>query len=368
MKKALLISLVGILALGGAYYYATSQGPSAPAGYTNSNVKFGAISTKRADELCPTKGHPRLICLSNELKKSIAPELLAKLQRPYSAEDAAKWSNFPPFGYRNRVGATLGEFTPEQLGFVKAMLVEASGIAANEGYDELEQILNADDFLVTVSGVGPGFSSGNYHFALLGEPAEKGTWQLYFGGHHTALSNTFTDGKMTGATPSFRGVEPFTAFDMNGRSNEPMAQERSAFAAMLQSLNTAQAKTARLSQVFTNIIVGPQKDDNFPAQREGQRVGDLSPAQQQLVLAAIGTYVRDIDPANADAIMARYQAQLADTYISYAGTTSMNAENDYVRIDGPNLWIELSMQPGREVEGIHPHSVWRDRTGDYGGN
>lgn len=368
MKKIVAIMAIILLLAGGAYLLFAANGSSNLERYANRNVDIGSVSTAHAEELCPQEGHSRLVCLANALKQSASPELLANLQRPYSVEEASQWSNFPPGGFSDRVGPTLGDFTPEQLGLVKAMLVEAAGIAANEGYDELEQILNADDFLVTVSGVGPSFSSSNFHFAFLGTPAENGTWQLYFGGHHTAFANTYTNGELAGATPSFRGVEPFTAFEMNGRINEPMAQEQNAFAAMLQSLTTPQRQAAELSQVFTDIVVGPQKDDNFPTQREGQRVGNLSPAQQQLVLAAIETYVRDIDPRNADAIMARYEAELADTFIAFSGTPSLTAENDYVRIDGPQLWIELSMQPGREVEGIHPHSIWRDRAEDYGGN
>jgi hypothetical protein len=367
MKKTTAILLTAGLIMGGAIAFLAINGPSVPARYTNTNVKFGSVSIAQAKELCPMEGHPRLVCLANALKKTATPKLLAELQRPYSAEDARKWSNFPPAIYDERVGPTLGEFTPEQLGLVKAMLIEASGIAANEGYDELEQLLNAEDFLSKSGGDGLGFSSGNFHFALLGEPAAKGHWQLYFGGHHTAVSNSYTDGKLTGATPSFRGVEPFAPFTMNGRSNQPMVQERHAFGAMLKSLNSAQAKAAKLDQEFTDLLAGPQNDRVFPAQRVGQRVGALSAAQQDLVMAAIATYVQDIDSRNGDAIMARYRSQLADTYIAYSGTAAMNSEYDYVRIDGPTVWIEMSMQPGIETEGIHPHSVWRDRAGDYGG-
>ena len=85
------------------------------------------------------------------------------------------------------------------------------------------------------------------------------------------------------------------------------------------------------------------------------------------VLAAIQTYVGDIASRDADAIMARYRRELDSTYIAFAGSTGMNTENDYVRIDGPSVWIEYSMQPGRSIPGIHPHSVWRDRGADYGG-
>ena len=67
-------------------------------------------------------------------------------------------------------------------------------------------------------------------------------------------------------------------------------------------------------------------------------------------------------------MLAKYQAELADTYVAYSGTPGLNTENDYVRIDGPNVWIEFSYQGGIIIRNApHPHSVWRDRTTDYGG-
>lgn len=270
-------------------------------------------------------------------------------------------------GYRNRVGPTLAEFTPAQFGVIKAMMKEAAGVATNEGYDEIEEILNADDFLKNNTGE-VGFASGNFHIAFLGTPAATGTWELYFGGHHLAFSSTYKDGVLVGATPSFRGVEPFKPFHENGRDNNPMGQEQAAFAAMLGALNDGEQGKARLSQTYTDIIAGPQRDDNFPGTRTGVRAGDLNQAKRDPVIRAIETYVGDIDPPDAGKIMTKYRAELPETYVAYSGTPMMNAENDYVRIDGPSVWIELSMQPGRSLPGIHPHSVWRDRGGDYGGN
>lgn len=371
MRKKLLV--LGVLVLvAGASFLLAQQSQGSPTTYTNKSVSLGAIDTAAADGLCKAvQGHNRLVCLADALKKSLSVELMAKLQLPYTVADAQKWSNFPPAGYRNRIGPTLGELTPEQLGVVKALLKDAAGIAADEGYDEIEQILNADDFLkanATGRGGGGGFASGNFHIAFLGAPAAKGTWQLYFGGHHLAFGTTYKDGALVGATPSFRGVEPFTRFTQNGRENQPMVQEQQAFAALLGGLSGEEQTKARLSQTYTDIIVGPQKDNTFPSTRVGLRVGDLTREKQGLVLHAIETYVRDIDPLDADTILKKYRAELAETHLAFAGTPTLNAENDYVRIDGPSVWIEVSMQPGRSLPGIHPHSVWRDRAGDYGGN
>ena len=340
-----------------------------PSQYTNRSVPLGPISTAEADRACQgSKGHARLVCFANLLKKDLSAEVTAKLQLPYSVADAKRWSNFPPMGYRNRVGPTLAEFTPAQLGVIKAMLKEAAGIAKGEGYDEVEQILNADDFLKNNAGGRGGFASGNFQIAFLGTPAPTGTWELYFGGHHLAFGSTYTDGRLVGATPSFRGVEPFTKFSENGRENAAMVEEQAAFAAMLTGMSDAELSKAKLAQTYTDLIVGPQRDDNFPATRAGVRVGDLSRAKQDLVMRAIETYVQDIDPPNAAEIITKYRRELPETFVAFSGTPTVNAENDYVRIDGPSVWIELSIQPGRSLPGIHPHSVWRDRKSDYGGN
>lgn len=342
-------------------------GGGLPSIYTNRSVPLGAVSTAEAERSCTSNGHARLLCFAELLKKDLSDSLKSRLQLAYSVTDARRWSNFPPMGYRDRVGPTLADFTPAQLGVIKAMLREATGIAAGEGYDEIEQIMNADDFLKNNTN-SSGFASGNYQIAFLGTPAAAGTWELYFGGHHLAFGSTFKDGKLIGATPSFRGVEPFTTFRENGRENAPMAEERVAFAAMLGGLSDSETAKAKLSQTFTDIIVGPQRDDNFPTTKAGVRVGDLSRAKQDLVMRAIQTYVSDIDSPNAKFIIDKYREQLAETFVAFSGTPTVNAENDYVRIDGPSVWIEFSMQPGRSVPGIHPHSVWRDRKSDYGGN
>lgn len=366
--KTIIVIVGAVLAVsvGGYAAYSSFFGQ---ASYGSVNVNLGAVDEKTVAVCKDVSGHARVVCLADELKKTVSRDVLAKLQIPYSVADAQKWSNFPPAGYRNRVGPTLDKFTPPQLAVVKALLKEAAGAAADEGYDEIEQILNADDFLkANITGRDGGFSSGNFHLAFLGTPSNVGAWQLYFGGHHLAIGFTYRDGKLVGATPSFRGVEPFEKFTQNGRENQPMKQEQDAFAAMLSALDKNEKNKARLGQTFTDIIAGPQKDNNFPASPSGLWVGDLSREKQELVIKAIEKYVIDAADADAKVLIEKYRNEIADTFIAYSGTPGMNTVNDYVRIDGPSVWIELSMQRAASWTGIHPHSVWRDKRTDYGGN
>ncbi len=264
----------------------------------------------------------------------------------------------------------MGELTEEQRGLAKAILSEAMGLAENEGYDELEQVLNADDYIETVTTDHAGYSSSNVYLGFLGTPAATGTWQLYYGGHHTAVANTFKDGALVSGTPSFRGIAPFPTFTMNDRDNIPLLQERDAFAAMLGSLSAEQQTAATIDGTFTDILAGAPGDDAIATTQEGISVADLTPAQQALVVAAIETYVGDINAGDAAPLMAKYTTELPQTVIGFSGTTAMDSENDYVRIDGPSLWIEFSLQSNKSTgeDGNHPHSVWRDKTFDYGGN
>lgn len=316
-------------------------------------------------------GFTRLVCLADVLKASASDELLELMQLPYSVEEAQNWSNLPAGAFPARPGALLGEFSLEQRGIVKAILMEAASLTENEGFDEMVQTLNADDYIGTVStDYKAGYSSFNTKFAFLGTPADTGTWQLYYGGHHFAFTNTYTDGEIAGATPSFRGIEPFPSFDMNGRENAPLLQERDAFAALLSSLSDSQQTKALLEGTYRDILAGPQSDDAIPAEQEGLSASELSDAQVALLLAAVETYVGDINDADAAKYMAKYEAELPETVLGFSGTTALNSEDDYVRVHGPSLWLEFSLQSNKSTgeAGNHPHSVWRDRTDDYGGN
>jgi len=366
MKK-ILASIVAVIVIGGVAF-AVYRFFFARSSYSTVDVNIGAVDDSAAAELCrDKKAYDRLVCLAGELKKTLSGDALVSVQLDYSLTNAQRWSNFPPMGYRNRVGVTLDKLDRNQLAIVKQILKQATSAAPGEGYDEIEQILNADDYLYAKTKEN-GFSSGNYHFAFLGTPAATGTWELQFGGHHLALANTYRDGKLVGATPSFRGVEPFGSFDQNGRQNNPIQSEQQAFATLLKALSNEERAKAKLSQSFSDILVGPQKDNTFPASPSGIRVGDLTPEKQGLVVKAIETYVGDIFDDGAQMLMQQYTSQLADTYVSFTGTPDLNQVNDYVRIDGPSVWIELSMQRGASLPGTHPHSVWRDKRTDYGGN
>jgi len=310
-------------------------------------------------------GLEKIVCLADDFKASLTSTQISTLELGYNLTNAAKWSNLP-VTLASRIGIRFGDLSADQLVKAKNLIAAAMGKGANEGYDEAQQLWAADQYL-SQNGGGSTYGSGQYYMAFLGTPSTTTAWELQTGGHHFAVANTYGGGVMTGATPSFRAVEPFAAFQSGTNTYQPLLQERDALAAVLASLTSAQLTTAKLGTTYNDITLGPGKDWQFPTTKSGIKCNLLSVAQKEKVIAAIRTYVEDIDSVNAAAYMALYTAQLDDTYISYANTTALAAQKDYIRIDGPRVWIEYSVQNGIVLSPTHPHSVWRDHQSDYGG-
>ena len=338
-------------------------------GGTSSSITVALLTTTSSNTACSAyTGVSKAACLAEAFKATLSSSQVTTMQLTYSQSNAKKWSNLPA-GMSSRVGINLGSLSDAQLAAFRNLMVALLDVGAgNEGYDEMLGNLVADDYLNTIGG-GSDYGAGEYYLAFLGTPSSTGLWEILFTGHHYTQPYTFNGGKLTGVTPAFRGVEPATAVTVNGKTYQPFEQERVVFATMLGGLSTAEQATAKLSSSFSDILLGPGKDGSFPSAKSGLQVGTLTAAKQALVLNAIKLYVNDLDATSAASILTTYTNEIAGTYISYSGTTAMSSQNDYVRIDGPNVWIEFSYQGGVIVSNSpHPHSVWRDRTSDYGGN
>lgn len=355
---------------------ASSTGSAAPetaaAGTTPAATPAGSMSSS-------TSPAGSVAALALAFKATLTADQQSTVSQAYSLANAELWSNLPqsllsgggggPGGGGSkgaRLGLALNQLSDTQLASFTTLLQAATGSASGLGYAEIQQHLNADDYL-GANGGGSGYGRANYYIALLGTPADTGTWEFQFGGHHLAVANTYRDGALVGATPSFRGIEPNGQFTGNGIANEPMAIKEAAFRALLAGLPADQLAAAKLSAVYSDLVLGAGKDWAFPTAKDGVQASALAADAQALVIAAIASYVNDIADADAATILAKYKAELADTYIAYSGTAALTAQNDYIRIDGPSVWIEFSMQHGIVLTGNHPHSIWRDRTTDYGG-
>jgi hypothetical protein len=252
------------------------------------------------------------------------------------------------------------------------------------------------------------YGSDLYSIAFVGTPSATSPWILQIAGHHLAYNITYNTGKVS-ATPNFVGVEPpdwtvgadgtvnVTANASSaGKQHAPMEKQRAAVYNLAEAIyaDSAASAAAKLSGTFTDVIMGASgnSDGNFkslvyPASGRGLQYSAMSAKQQSYVRAAIEAWVNTQASDVAATLLGAYLADdaLASTYVAYgvgqngvkadfsaypnAAASPLDAQHSYIRIDGPRVWIEFVVQQG-VVYGtdIHYHTIWRDKTNDYGGS
>lgn len=311
-----------------------------------------------------------VVRLANAFKATLSAEQIARLEIPLTKAAATKWTNIPG-GASNRNGLQFSTLTATQLAAAKAVIRAASGNTVNEGYDEFLKIGKADS--VIGSSGKKGYGEGEYIIAFLGAPTVDGTWMLQFGGHHYAQNIVYDKGRTASATPIFLGGDP-REWTTGTVKYQPMAQERAVMADLLASLTAEQRNRARLDQRFPDVLLGTTKDGRFPAEKSGIKVTELSAESRKKVMEAMMPWLNDIDADLKARLIKTYTKELSETYVCFTGNPQGNTGNpdsflkevaDYVRIDGPGVWIEFSCQPGVYSSLAHYHTVFRDHRLDY---
>ena len=267
------------------------------------------------------------------------------------------WSNLPACDRQGRAGIRHGDLSDEQI---SAVLAVVDAVLSDEGLANYTQIIAADEELG--GGDGDVWDADCYYMAFFGTPSTTEPWALQFGGHHYARTVTFADGAAT-VTPAFTGVEP-RSFMFEGETVAPLAAKSERVFAIFDTLDGEQLAAAELSSAQTEILLGPGSD-SFP-ESEGLLLSETSEATQEAVLAAVSEWVEDFGADVAVSMMASFEADLASTNISWSTSTDIDTQDAYARIDGPGIWIEFINERGVGSGEIHQHSVFRDKSDDYG--
>ena len=288
-------------------------------------------------------------------------------------DDPAKqsgWSNLPNV-IAQRAGVELVDLDGAQRAALTPVLRAA---LSQQGWAQVQAIRAADDRLAELLQAGGGppasapqvsFGHDDYFIAFFGEPSTSAPFTLAFGGHHLAQNVTFSPDGISD-TPEFVGTEP-TSFDEGGKPYQPLEQEISTSTALVAALDPDQLAAARLAGTYDDVLLGPGKDGQFPQQPEGVLVSDLSQQQQDDVTAVLRAWVGDADEATAQRRLAGYVADYDKTRVGLSGSPSFQQVGDYLRVDGPAVWVELSATAPRNAgASVHYHSVYRDEALDYG--
>ncbi len=294
------------------------------------------------------------------------------VQLPWDLASARRWSNLPA-ALVARNGLAWSALNATQQAAADGVVRAALSSAGNTLWSDMRA---ADNYL-SVNGGGATYGEGNYYIAFLGTPSATGFWVLQLTGHHLTYNLAF-NGNTKSPTPLFLAVEPKGSFTLNGVSYDPMQAQRTAVADLAITLSAYPA--ALLGGTYSDLLFGANGGGGidgtypkaYPSGTSGRGVAysSLSPTDQAKVQTLIRAYVNTQAPEYANDVLAAYLSDtaLASTYVAYAGAGNTTSTGSYFRIDGPRVWIEFSVQRSIVIgNDIHYHTIWRDKTGDFGG-
>jgi hypothetical protein len=319
-----------------------------------------------------------VVTAANTFLGTLSTSQLATVNLTYNATNAKNWSNIP-ISLSTRNGIQLGDLNSTQL---TAALNVVQAALSTTGYNLFQEIRSTDQYISRINS--SLWGSGKYYIAILGTPSTSSAWMLQVGGHHIAYNMTYHGTSISG-TPFFVGTEPPNWSDA-GVSHAPLETQRAAVNALAQIL--LGNSSAVISGTFTDVVMGPNgtgsHDTNYPqtypTTGRGLSVSTLSTSQKLLVKTAIEAWVNTMPTSVSTPLLAAYESDTAlnSTYVGLglngsntvdfsANPSGSSSENSYLRIDGPRVWIEFVIQIGvAEPTQVHYHSLWRDKTTDYG--
>ena len=348
----------------GSYYVVATNS----AGSVQSNAVTLTVSTTAigANTAAVVSAAQAFLATLNTTQQSTA-------QLSWSLASARRWSNLPA-ALSGRNGVTWGALSTAQKTAASSLI---SAALSSTGQTLWLGLQAADDYLAA-NGGGSSYGNGNYYFAIYGTPSTSSFWVLQLTGHHLTYNISY-NGTYKSGTPLFLGVEPKGSFTQSGTTYDPMSAQRTAAADVFAVL--AGYSSALLSGTYSDILFGANGTggiDNtypkaYPSGTTGRGVlySTLTSAEQEKVKTFIRSYVNTQANEISTDLLDSYLSDtaLTSTYVAYAGTAGVTTRNSYLRVDGPRVWIEFSVQNGVIFNGdIHYHTIWRDKAGDFGGN
>ncbi|WP_290867991.1 DUF3500 domain-containing protein [Aquabacterium sp.] len=342
------------------------------AGSVTSDAATLSVTTTTSSTTAQTAS---AVSAANAFIATLSSTQQSTVVQSYALATARHWSNLPA-SMVSRNGLAWSSLSTAQKTAARTLISTALGSTGNTLHLGMQA---ADDQLVSAySASSSTYGSGHYYIAFLGTPSTTGFWLLQLTGHHLTFNIAF-NGSYSAPTPLFLGVEPKGSFTLNGTTYDPMAAQRTAVANLVSGLSSYSG--ALLSGSYADLLFGANGSGNidgtlpksYPTGTTGRGIlyGNLSSTDQAKVIEVIKAYVNTQSTAMSDELLASYLSDtaLASTYVAYAGSANVTTSGAYIRVDGPRVWIEFSVQRGVIVSSdIHYHTIWRDKVGDYGGN
>lgn len=264
-----------------------------------------------------------------------------------------------------RKGLRFDYMTGEQRTLVHDMLTMA---LSAKGYLSAVQVMQLERILEEQETAGFPRGIGAYTLAFFGEPSADSRWGWRFEGHHLSLNFSVAPGEVS-VTPSFFGASPaeIRTGIMAGFRN--LRSRHDAGFALINALDeTQRAEAIEDGNPPFDIVSGTLNrpaetwDDWKKLPAQGIEVSKLTAQQKDMVQGIIDDVITVYRPEIAQSYL--QQVDVNDLRFVWLGGTN-DGDAHYWRLEGPDFFFEYDLVQGM---GNHVHTVWRSKSGDFGGD
>ncbi|HLJ18935.1 MAG TPA: DUF3500 domain-containing protein [Stellaceae bacterium] len=311
-------------------------------------------------------GTERLCEAATAYLRTLTPEQRRRGSFEVKSPVWRQWCNVHPFLMRH--GLCLRDLDAGQR---EAALALVSETMSASGFETARDIMRLNDYVRDLTGRAEEYDEWYYWMSIMGVPSSSEPWGWQIDGHHLIV-NCFVLGDQIVMTPNFMGSEPVAALSGRYAGIRVLQAEESQGLALMRALEPGQREQARIASTLPPELFAAAYRDNLVLDYQGIRWGELSDAQQHLLLELIGTYVGRVRPGHAEVRLEEIRRLLADTWFAWIGAWDDDASPFYYRIHSPAVLIEFDHQAPVVFEGDkrtrdHIHTLVRTPNGnDYG--
>jgi len=295
---------------------------------------------------------------ANRFLAALDPDQRGRSTFPFDTDERMNWHFIP----KERKGLPLREMKPYQKHLASALL--AAGLSQT-GFIKAVTIMSLEDVLRMIeSDSGEVRNPEKYYFSVFGTPSDNGTWGYRVEGHHLSQNYTVVKGKVIDG-PSFFGANPAEVRQGPRRGLRTLAGEEDLGFDLIHALDEPQQKLAIVDPTaYGDILTAAKRKAALQGQPSGISASKMNVHQFDALMALVGEYARNVPEELAERRME--QINQAGRNIAFAWSGGINrGDRHYYRVQTPSFLIELDdTQDGAN----HIHSVWRDFTGDFGGD
>ena len=278
----------------------------------------------------------------------------AKARMRFDDAERENWHYIP----KERLGLPLKDLNEDQKTLQRRLLETAM---SRKGLLKLDTIILLEGYLAGLENNPQRRDPSKYYTTVFGEPVADGTWGWRFEGHHLSLNFTLKGGDHIAVTPSFFAANRAHVKEGPLTGTRPLGAEEDLARALARSLLDSGKPVVYTDRPPNEILTAA---DRVLRQLEpvGVPASEFTGAQREGLMKLITEYADRHRPELEKRKLAEITREIDKLRFGWAGGVEPG-QAYYYRIQGADFLVEVA---NVQNDANHIHTVWRDRTGDFG--